>query len=74
MISPEVRAQIRRYFDAEHGKIGTIARELAVHRDALRNAIEAQRPGGKVQLLRPSVIEGDSYRAPRESEQGRRKP
>jgi len=72
MISPEVRAQIRRYFDAEHGKIGTIARELAVHRDAVRNAIEAQRPGGKVQ--RPSVIEGDRYRAPRESEQGRRKP
>ena len=43
MISPEVRAQIRRYFYAEHWKIGMIARELGVHPDAVRNAIEAQR-------------------------------
>ena len=28
MISPETRAAIRRYFYAEHWKIGTIAREL----------------------------------------------
>lgn len=57
MISPEVRAQIRRYFYAEHWKIGTIARELGVHPDTVRNAIEAQRLGGKVQSLRPSVID-----------------
>src|SRR5881397_2137044 len=31
MISPEIRAQIRRYFYAEHWKIGTIARELGLH-------------------------------------------
>lgn len=43
MISPEVRAQIRRYFYAEHWKIGTIARELGVHPDAVRHAIEAER-------------------------------
>jgi len=43
MISPETRAQIRRYFYAEHWKIGTIARELNVHPDAVRNAIEANR-------------------------------
>ena len=43
MISPETRAQIRRYFYAEHWKIGTIARELGVHPDAVRNAIEAER-------------------------------
>ena len=30
MISPETRAQIRRYFYAEHWKIGTIASELGV--------------------------------------------
>ncbi len=42
MISPETRAQIRRYFYAEHWKIGTIARELSVHPDAVRNAIEAR--------------------------------
>src|SRR5262249_25175712 len=43
MISPEIRAQIRRYFYAEHWKIGTIARGLGVHPDAVSNAIEAQR-------------------------------
>jgi transposase len=43
MISPETRAQIRRYFYAEHWKIGTIASELNVHPDAVRNAIEAER-------------------------------
>ena len=30
MISPETRVQIRRYFYAEHWKIGTIASELGV--------------------------------------------
>jgi transposase len=43
MISPETRAQIRRYFYAEHWAIGTIARELSVHPDTVRNAIEAER-------------------------------
>ena len=43
MISPETRAQIRRYFYAEHWKIGTIASELGVHPDAVRNAIESER-------------------------------
>ena len=38
MISPEASAQIRRYFYAKHWKIGTIARELNVHPDAVRNA------------------------------------
>lgn len=41
MISPETRMQIRRYFYAEHWKIGTIARELSVHPDAVRQAIES---------------------------------
>src|SRR5881398_1840821 len=43
MISPETRAAIRRYFYAEHWKIGTIARELGVHPDTIRNAIESER-------------------------------
>src|ERR1700730_13954222 len=43
MISPETRAEIRRYFYAEHWKIGTIASELGVHPDAVRNAIESER-------------------------------
>jgi transposase len=43
MISPETRAQIRRYFYAEHWKVGTIASELGVHPDAVCNAIETER-------------------------------
>jgi hypothetical protein len=43
MISPETRALIRRYFFAEHWKIGTIAAEFGVHPDAVRHAIESER-------------------------------
>jgi transposase len=43
MIAPETRAEIRRYFYAAHWKIGTIARELGVHPDAVRQAIEVER-------------------------------
>ena len=56
MISPEIRAQIRRYFYAEHWKIGTIARELGIHPDTVRNAIEAQR-FRHAQPLRPSIVD-----------------
>jgi transposase len=60
VISPEIRAQIRRYFYAEHWKVGTIARELNVHPDAVRNAIEVQRLGG-LQPVRRSMV--DPYAA-----------
>lgn len=43
MIRPETRALIRRYFYAEHWRIGTIASELGVHPDTVRNAIESER-------------------------------
>jgi transposase len=56
MISPELRAQIRRYYYAEHWKIGTIASELSVHPEAVRNAVELQRLG-VTQPLRPSVVD-----------------
>lgn len=56
MISPEIRAQIRRYFYAEHWKVGTIATELGVHPDTVRNAIESQRMGGS-QPLRVSKVD-----------------
>ncbi len=39
MISPETNAEIRRYFYAEHWKIGTIAQALSIHPDAVRHAI-----------------------------------
>ena len=56
MISQETRAQIRRYFYAEHWKIGTIARELSVHPDAVRNAIESER-FRSMQPLRASLVD-----------------
>jgi transposase len=56
MISPEIHAQIRRHFYAEHWKIGTIARELGVHPDTVRHAIESER-FRHAQPLRPSIVD-----------------
>lgn len=56
MISPETRAQIRHYFYAEHWKVGTIASELGLHTDTVRNAVETQRFAGK-QPIRPSMVD-----------------
>jgi transposase len=56
MIPPETHVEIRRYFYAEHWKIGTIARELGIHPDAVRKAIEADR-FHRGQELRPSIID-----------------
>lgn len=56
MISPEIHAQIRRHFYAEHWKIGTIARELGVPPDTVRHAIESER-FRHAQPLRPSIVD-----------------
>ena len=56
MISPELRAEIRRYYYAEHWKIGTIARQLNLHPDTVRNAIEAGRMTA-AQPVRPSLLD-----------------
>jgi hypothetical protein len=56
VISPETRAQIRRYFYAEHWKVGTIASQLGVHPDMVRNAIETER-FRNVRLPRPSTVD-----------------
>jgi transposase len=56
MISPETRAQIRRYFYVEHWKVGTIASELGVHPDTVRNAIEAERFRNN-RYARPSLVD-----------------
>jgi transposase len=56
MISPETHVQIRRYFYAEHWKIGTIARELNVHPDAVRHAIESDR-FNRTPSLRPCITD-----------------
>lgn len=42
MIEPEFRSRIRRLFFAEHWKLGTIAAELGVHRDAVELAVESE--------------------------------
>src|SRR5436309_13373069 len=56
MISPETRVQIRRYFYAEHWKIGTIATALDVHPDTVRRAIEVGR-FQHAEPLRPSLVD-----------------
>jgi len=56
MISPETRIQIRRYFYAEHWKIGTIAQTLDVHPDTVRRAIEVER-FHHAEPLRPSIVD-----------------
>jgi len=43
MIDAEVRVQIRRYFYAEHWKVGTIAQALGLHPDTVRRAVEVER-------------------------------
>jgi len=56
MMDPETRARIRHYFYAEHWKIGTIAQELSVNPDAVRNAIESQ-SFNRAQALRTSIAD-----------------
>src|ERR1019366_9383494 len=56
MISAETRVQIRHLFFAEHWKIGTIARELGIHPDAVRHAIESDR-FNRAQALRSCLTD-----------------
>jgi transposase len=61
VIPPDVRAEIRRLFFAEHWRVGTIAEQLRVHYYAVKRAIESERfirPGTQV---RPSCL--DPYKA-----------
>lgn len=57
MISPELRARIRQLFFAEHWKIGTIAAELGIHRDAVELAIEPQRFVNKAYRAHASTLD-----------------
>jgi len=43
MISDDVRARIRRFYFAEHWRIGTIATELGLHRDTVALAVDTAR-------------------------------
>ncbi len=39
VVTPELRAQILRLYLAEHWRIGTIARQLHLHRDTVRRVL-----------------------------------
>ncbi|GAC1678718.1 MAG: hypothetical protein NVS9B2_29890 [Steroidobacteraceae bacterium] len=56
MIDPETHLKIRRYFYAEHWKIGTIAEALKLHPDTVRRAVEVER-FHRAQQLRPSQLD-----------------
>ena len=57
MITPEVHARIRQLFFAEHWRIGTIATELGVHRDAVRRVIDTDSFVRSASLVRPSMLD-----------------
>lgn len=56
MLPAETVAEIRRLFYVEHWKIGTIARHLGVHHDAVRNALETDR-FNRAKVVRPSCVD-----------------
>lgn len=56
MIDAETRVQIRRYFYAEHWKVGTIAQALGIHPDTVRRAVEVER-FQRGEQLRPSMLD-----------------
>jgi len=60
-ISPELSAQILRLHDAERWRVGTIARQLHVHRDTVRRVLAQHGvPAAAAMPLRPSRV--DPYR------------
>ncbi len=61
MIPPDLRAEIRRLFFAEHWKVGTIAEQLHVHYYAVKRAIESERFVRAGMQVRPSCL--DPYKA-----------
>lgn len=56
MIPPETVAQIRHLFHAEHWKIGTIARQLGVHHDTVRRALQTDR-FNRGSVVRPRLVD-----------------
>jgi transposase len=56
VISEAQRAEVRRLFYAEHWRIGTIARELGLHADTVRGALETARFNLR-SVVRPSRLD-----------------
>jgi transposase len=61
MIPPELHAQIRRLFYAEHWRLNTIADQLGLHHDTVRRAVESERFLRYGPQIRPSAL--DPYKA-----------
>jgi transposase len=57
MITPELRAAIRRLFFAEHWPINTIAVNLCVHHDTVRSAVESERFIRTGAQIRPTLLD-----------------
>jgi transposase len=57
MISTELWAEIRRLFYAEHWKLGTIAAELGVHHETVREAVESERFNMRAGRPRPTPLD-----------------
>jgi len=59
MIDPALAARIRRFYYAEHWRIGTIAAELGVHHDTVAHAIGRDRLGrpSPARPVRPSALD-----------------
>mgnify|MGYP006383484209 FL=1 len=56
-LTPEIEAQILRYYHAEHWRIGTIATQLHVHRDSVARVLSQAGLPGLGTLRRPSAID-----------------
>lgn len=57
MISPELFAEMRRLFFAEHWKVGTIAAQLQVHHETVRQVIGSERFRNHLTFVRPSRLD-----------------
>jgi transposase len=56
-VSPELEAQILRYYHVEKWRVGTIARHLHLHRDTVSRVLAQAGVPTRVQLVRPSQID-----------------
>jgi len=58
-VAPEIEAEIRRLFFAEHWKVGTIVRQLDVHHDVVRRVLGLLPPP---EATEPRALHLDPYR------------
>ncbi len=56
-IPPETEAQILRYYHAEHWRVGTIARQLGLHRDTVIRVLAQAGLPAAGPVRRPSAID-----------------